>query len=388
MRYTFNHLCLMFILLLTVSCTNGKKEDEHVMEIYSLENCKIGSIYDIFSDVNLIPLKFDGKFYPKSIERIFIDSDMVFAGDSKNNVYIFSEDGTPISSSLSKRGDGPGEHPFVMGYSWNPHSELIEIITPQLLMFYDRNFNYVKSSKLESKRGTKNQKCMMYQSIFDLSPELHLLSLSGSSERPFRFIIYDSSKEKNIGEISYEDDAWSFINMQSNNFFVMPDSTIICHPSGLLPYTYQFDPQDLSLNKIIKIESDSRCITLEEIENYSDDDAKISHYLLDCDKSIPINTIVTQDRLFITIKTDNSIRGLYTVVFNRNDFDKKEYYLYNDGKMIFPKIGYATDKYAYSIVNKDILDNSPDLLLNMPNHISELNSISEEDWILLKYKYK
>ena len=378
----------MFILLLTVSCTNGKKEDEQVREIYSLENCKIGSINDIFSDVNLIPLKFDGEFYPKSIERIFIDSDMVFAGDSKNNVYIFSEDGTPISSSLSKRGDGPGEHPFVMGYSWNPHSELIEIITPQLLMFYDRNFNYVKSSKLESKRGTKNQKCMMYQSIFDLSPELHLLSLSGSSERPFRFIIYDSSKEKNIGEISYEDDAWSFINMQSNNFFVMPDSTIICHPSGLLPYTYQFDPQDLSLNKVIKLESDSRCITLEEIENYSDDDAKISHYLLDCDKSIPINTIVTPDRLFITLKTDNSIRGLYTVVFNRNDFDKKEYYLYNDGKMIFPKIGYATDKYAYSIANKDILDKSPDLLLNMPNHISELNSINEEDWILLKYKYK
>ena len=75
-------------------------------------------------------------------------------------------------------------------------------------------------------------------------------------------------------------------------------------------------------------------------------------------------------------------------MFNRNNFDKKEYYLYNDGKMIFPKIGYATDEYAYSIVNKDILDKSPDLLLNLPNHISELNSINEEDWILLKYKYK
>lgn len=383
-----SYICSTILFLIVVSCSNGNKEQNPSLETYSLADCDTGSISDIFSDVELTALKFDGKYYPKSVERIFIDSGMIFIVDSKNNVYIFSEDGTPISSSLSMRGDGPGEHPIVMGYSWNPYSQLGEIITPELLMFYDKNFNYVKSTKLESRRGEKTRKGQMYNSIFDLSSDLHLLSPTGASERPCRFIVYDSSQEKNIGEISYEEDVWSFINMQSNNFFVMPDSSIICHPSALLPYTYRLDPHDLTLNKIITLESDSRCITQHEINNISGDNKKISNYLLNCDKSIPLNTIVTPNKMFVTLKSGNTIRTFYTVVFDRNSSDKKEFRHYTDDKCIFPRIGYATDEYAYSVVDKDILENNTALYLDNPEYISDIDSIDNEDWILLKYKYK
>ena len=379
-------VCTIISLLVVISCNDNKISDLSI-EKHSLDDCKEGTIEDLFSDVELIELRFDDKYYPKAISRMFIESGMVFVHDNRNNIYIYTEDGTPISSSLKMRGEGPGEHPFVMGFSWNPHSQLAEIITPYLLMFYDKNFNFVKSTRLESRVGKDSKKGMMYRTIYDLSSDLHLMAPTGASERPWRLIVYDSSKEKNIGEISYEEDLWSSPNIQSNHFFVLPDSTIYCHPQGLLPYTYILDPENLTMDKAIEIESGSRCITLDDIKKLSGDEIQIAHYLHDYEKPIPVNTIVTSDKLFVMLKRGNTIRGFSTVVFDRNSSEKKEYSHYKNGKFMFPKIDFVKDNYVYAIVSKDALQENPALYLNNPANISNIDSFDEENWILLKYKY-
>lgn len=381
-------LALLFLIVVSCRSDNKKQESSADLEIHSLEDCKTGTITDLFSEVQLIDLKYDGKFYPKTVDRVLLDSGMIILGDAKGNAFIYSEDGTPVSSSLSKLGEGPGEHQFSMGFSWNPSTRLVEILTPESLMFYDRDFNFIKSSRLQTRFGKNERSHLLFHAIYDLAPDLHLLSPTGTSEKPFRFIVYDSSQEKNVGEISYEDDVWSFINMQSEYFFNMPDGSIICHPGGLLPYTYQLDPQALTLNKAIKLEPDLRCISEKEINSLSGDNKEVSDYLLNCDKSIPINTMVTSDKMIVTLKTGNSIRGLYTVVFDRDGSDKKEYIHYQDDKVVFPPILHAADGYAYAVVDKDTLLDSSELYLNNPESIAALADFDDEDWVFLKYKFK
>lgn len=379
---------LMMLLALCFSCRNNTREINEELESYSTDGCHTGTLKDAFSDVELTELKYDGKDYPKAIGRMFIDSNLIFIGDSKDNIYIYSQDGSPISSSLSVRGEGPGEHPTVMGFSWNPYSKLIEIITPKDLMFYDEHFNLVKSCDLKTIPGKGKKKGLMYQAVFDISPDLHIMSPSGTSDRPYRFIIYNSRDENFVGEISYEDDAWSFMNMQTNNFFRMSNGQIFCHPSGLLPYSYEFDPETLTLNKTIELETSGDEITHAEIKRISGPDAVISDYLLKSDKSIPINTIITPDKLLVTFKKGNSIRGFSTVIFNRANGEATRYKLYDAEGRTFPLIMYATDDYAYSIVEKTFIEENPSLLLNSKERMSDLLSFDDESWVVMKYKFK
>ena len=342
----------------------------------------------MFADVELTELAYDGKFYPKTIARMFIESDKIFIGDNNDNVYVYSLEGSPISSSLSMRGEGPGEHPFSMGFSWNPHSGLIEILTPESMMFYDEQFNFVKSSKLETRVGKKDRKCIMFCSIFDITSDLHLLSPTSASERPLRYVIYNSAEEKNVGEISYEDDVWWYSNMQYNNFFKMPDGQIICHPGALLPYSYVFDSEKITLSKLIELKSCRDEITREDVSQISGNDATIADYLIECDKSIPVTTIITPGKLLVTFKRGNSIRSFFTVIFNRNTDESSEYKFYDGDERIFPTIMDATEDYAYSIVEKSFIEDNPSLLLNRKEKMAELSSLDDDSWVLLKYKFK
>lgn len=375
-------------MALCFSCNNHSDKADGCLEHYSTEDVQASTTTDAFSSVELTELSYDGKYYPKTIARMFIESDLLFIGDNKDNVYVYSTDGTPVSSSLSMRGDGPGEHPFSMGFSWNPYSGLIEILTPKSIMSYDTKFNFVKSSKLETRVGRSDKKCIMFQSIFDISPNLHLLTPTGSSEQPYRFVIYNSSEEKNIGEISYEEDAWWYSNMQYNNFFKMPDGQIFCHPGALMPYSYTFDPEKITLTKFIKLISSGDEITQEDISRISGNEATIAEYLINCEKSIPITTIITPGKLLVTFKRGNTIRSFYTVVFNRDTTESKEYKFYDGEKRLFPTIMYATDDYAYSIIEKSFIEDNPALLLDDKDNMSKISSMDDESWVLLKYKFK
>ncbi|MBD5333677.1 MAG: 6-bladed beta-propeller [Bacteroides sp.] len=388
LKISFYSILFATMSALCFSCSKHKDTADVCPEQYSTDNTHIGTINDVFSDVELTELAFDGKYYPKTIARMLIESDKIFIGDNKDNVYVYSLDGSPISSSLSMRGEGPGEHPFSMGFSWNPHSGLIEILTPESIMFYDEQFNFVKSSKLETRVGKRDRKCIMFYSIFDITSDLHLLSPTSASERPLRYVIYNSAEEKNVGEISYEDDVWWYSNMQYNKFFKMPDGQIICHPGALLPYSYVFDPEKITLSKLIELKSSGDEISREYVSQISGNDATIADYLIECEKSIPLTTIITPVKLLVTFKRGNSIRSFFTVIFNRNTDESSEYKFYDGDKRIFPTIMDATEDYAYSILEKSFIEDNPSLLLNRKEKIAELSSFDDESWVLLKYKFK
>ena len=63
---------------LCFSCSKHKDTADICPEQYSTENTHIGTIDDVFADVELTELAYDGKFYPKTIARMFIESDKIF----------------------------------------------------------------------------------------------------------------------------------------------------------------------------------------------------------------------------------------------------------------------------------------------------------------------
>lgn len=372
-------------ILSTVSCSHNTVSDESI-KTYRLEDAKKGDIQDVFSDVELTELQFEGEVYPRSIRTLLIESDKIFIFDGKV-VYVYSSDGKLISSSLSKKGNGPGEFTNPMGFSWNPYSEQVEILTPNKVMFYDVNFNFVRSSNLETKRKSpENPKPFMFNGIFDLSDRLHVLNLTSHSESPYRFIIYDSILDKIMGEVSYSDDVITAFNQQPVNFFRLPNGKIMCHPNCVTPYTYEFDPATYSLSKEMMVDAGSRELTKEDVDNHSEN---VLRYVQSCDKYVHLRTLVSSDRLVVRFKqSDYNTKDFFAFFGNDYPNGLKIDWCNSDEEQVFPSLFLIDEDYAYGLNISYYIKENPAIVLGQSEKMEQLRSIDDESWVLLKYKFK
>ena len=371
--------------LLSVSCSH-KSEVYDSIKTYNLDNLAEGEIQDIFSDVELIELQFDGDDYPRSISNLHLDSDRVFIS-ARQKFYVYSSDGKLISSSLSKKGNGPGEFAVSIGFSWNPYSKQIEVLTPQKVMFYDENFNFIRESKLETKfKNAENPEPLFFDEILDLSPQLHVLRPTSISESPYRFLIYDSVSEEILGEVSYADDVITGFNQQAVSFFRLPNDVIMTHPRCVDPYTYEFNPTDYSLSKRIMVDTGNNGLTEEDINTHSHDEF---NYVRACDKYIPLKTLVSSGRLIVEFKQSNMNSDNFIVLFSDNHPDGLKFNWCNsDIQQIFPNLYYIDEDYAYGLNINHYIKDSPSIVLGQSEKMNQLQSMDDESWVLLKYKFK
>lgn len=198
---------MIIVMAMSTSCSHESKQ--YTEDTYDTDTATDVSITDLFESVETIELKYDGKgAYPKYVQNFRTDSNIIAVRGDRDLLYLFDNNGCMIASSNDKLGEGPAEYNGIQGYSWNPFSKLIQIMTDKKIMFYDTAFNYIKEVPLPIKPyDQKTQtKGLYFCEIHDISESEHILSPTSNSPEPYRYVVFDSDANEVKYDFSYSDD--------------------------------------------------------------------------------------------------------------------------------------------------------------------------------------
>ena len=89
------------------------------------------------------------------------------------------------------------------------------------------------------------------------------------------------------------------------------------------------------------------------------------------------------------VKFGNGLRKFYTVVTDRHTGDMKAVNFFDGNERTFPMIDCIDSAYAYAVAEKEVLMESPRLLLDKSADVDSIDeAIEDESLVLLKYKFK
>lgn len=362
-------------------CTNTQSETK---ERYRLDTWEDASTMDIFSSVEMIPLEFNGDQYPSSISDIRIDDNHIVIADNHNNIFVFSNDGIYYGCSSNVLGQGPEEYSVSMGYSWNPHSQMVEIITPTELLCYDDHFTkLLKKTKIPTKIGKDG---LLFNKVYDISSSKHLLLPTGISVHPFRVFLYDSQTEDLRELFSYDNDIVIPQNMQNICFFENSTDKLIFAPPALSEYFYSINLQSMQYSKSIRIKLGNNFLsTSDEVSNNSDSQ------LFSTGKYILLKKLISSNRILILFTSGTGLKDMQIVIINRNDpsVDPQSIKLYDNKHMNVPIFYSIDDHYAYAVLDIETIRENPHLFvgLNIDGEYS-VDNIEPESLVMLKYHFK
>lgn len=385
MYYNTIILIPTLVLLLFASCKNNIKNHEEAEEAieYNLGDGKNGSIEDVFAKVELIPLLFEGNSYPSAIREVRVCDKYIFVFDNKQILHVFTTEGKYVASSTDKRGQGPGEYSIITGFSWNPYSQTIEILTPQNIIFYDINFRYKKDIKVP----TDIKKGLVFGSIEDLSATEHVLLPTSISRDPQRVFIFDSASGKIIKESSYEKDVISPLTMQTRCLYELGNGFEFVAPA-MTGCIYGISDQGLGM-PIAKLEYGADAITKEELIQHDKNEEELSNFLMSSDKGVSMAQFLMKNIIITLMKQGKSMRESHYNVFDTKSRKSVNVRFMKGNIQLFPFVRDVDSDNVYTIMDKATILESPQLLLNKLDEAeTELSKISDEDYVLMKYTPK
>ena len=339
---------------------------------------------EVFSDVELIPLEFTGEHYPQNFLSLEIADSVILVYDQSHTLTVFDQDGKYISSSAEKYGQGPEEFTIGLGYSWNPYSRLIEILGYTKIMFYDKEFNFVRSCKAPSEPGR-----LIIENICDLSPTRHVLLHNGIGNKPYRIFLFDSEKEEILDEKDYEE--WTMgggPSAQEKRFFRLADGEIYCMPIRVTDKILKLKPDSLTFENAVRFVPGKNSLSAKELDEMCSNSESFYKYR-ESGKEIPYLTMFNSENIFDYINSGPKIFSNLVYVINRKNGSLKRYREYEGKSPVFPEIADIDEEYAYSVIEKETLAESPKLLLDKAEKKdSILGAIEDESLIVLKYKIK
>ena len=385
-------LILYLFLIIMTACSNQQSQSkQEIKEYYDLSTATPGVLTDVFSDVELTPLLFEGDYYPSQVYTLHNHDSLIMVQDNSENIFVFDSTGHYISSSKQVWGQGPGEHSIYMGYSFTPYTGLIQILTPDKMMCYTPNFNYIEEHKLPSHLDPTGKESLLFTSIYDVSDHIHLLTTLSSSTIKDAYVSYDSNTE-NLGDtLSFSHYIIALGNRQYKNFFNLSNGEYFSKPGFVGEYIFSFNPEKLELTPSIKFNMGHESVTREEFLANSDekDYYAFYNYLDDSGRTIVTGAHPTKDRIFFSTTNGRRLNSVKFMVANRRTGEIKKFNFWDDDELFFPRLNDFDDEYLYSGVTKYELLKSPELLLGKEINLdSLLTDIDDDTIIMLKYKIK
>ncbi|MDE6369166.1 MAG: 6-bladed beta-propeller [Muribaculaceae bacterium] len=266
------------------ACQSSEKEQQDTV---ALTPYVVSSIEDVFSDVEIVPLLFEGETYPSVANQVQVSDGYIFVGDNKKQIHVFDKDGRYVSCSSWARGGGPGEYDMMMGFSWNSFSKSIQLLTPHKLMQYDVNFNPVGEIALPTKLGEDN---LIFDQIYGLSKYNNLLLPTGTSESPYCGYVFDAATGKVTDSFDYSADVLVPITMQEQCLFRIGGDKIYFVAPAITGKVFSLS--DGQLKNEITFSYDSDFISKADISKYEGNEDGLGRYLMECDKSIPVRVMI------------------------------------------------------------------------------------------------
>jgi hypothetical protein len=175
------------------------------------------SVFDYFKSVELIPLETINNSLIGRLRKMFYYQGHYYVLDGQQNIVIvFDRDGKFIFK-IDKRGQGPGEYPFLNDIHINPATGHLELLCAMGFVYeYDLSGKYINTIRV-----TNNY----LRAVHEFIPlEENTTLFFAAFHHPFRLVYYDRTKEKITHEAYHESDAsGGVINMGSvlnfSNFY-------------------------------------------------------------------------------------------------------------------------------------------------------------------------
>lgn len=373
--------CLLFVCLLW-SC----KEKANESDVLDLSTAEQVSIDDVFADVELTPLLFEKDTYPSVVTQIKIAGDLILVSDRHNIIHVFDKTGHYVSCSKEKYGNGPDEYSVLMGFGWNPYSNLIEILTPDKLLSFDCNFNMISSADIPTSIGKDR---LLLEQIFDLSQNRHIFVPTSASANPYCYIVFNSKENKVEYSFDFAKDIISPISMQNQSFYETGDGRVYFFPPALYDKFYEVDKQNGIVKSSTSVDYGDNAIDRDDLKDLKDDLRRLSDFLENSSKDYYLNTMTNGDVLFIVGKHGRSMRDFFTIVADFKTAKNKVVNLYDDKGYRFPMIGDIDEQYAYAVYSKDFILQNRRLAMSHADSLdSLLSNIDDEDYVLLRYRIK
>lgn len=188
------HLILLLLCGVAVSCNSAKKDYDSALYI-DLDKEQEISLFDIFSQVEIIPLETAESVVMGEpvIEMRVHNGQYYFTCGKQESIWHFDADGTFLQE-INHYGNGPGEYTNLVDFRFNRFSGDLEILSA---MGYISVYN--DSGSVFKKRLSFNQPDIKsVHNYIELTPTLYLL-FSGAKEGN-KMVWYDVQKNRIIAE--------------------------------------------------------------------------------------------------------------------------------------------------------------------------------------------
>ena len=310
---------LIFCSVLCISCQDSRNSDSvQSVNMLSAENADVKQIFDSLEVVH-----FDDR--PEAIIgdviQIVSCKDYYIFRNVRNTIFVFDKDGRFVSSSRQVIGHGKGELGAVLGCTYNPHSRLIEVLTPTSIKFYDAYFNFKKSVSIPTKSPEGIDKPGLYfDYIYDISSYEHVLFSGGYlRSNGGTLYIYNSEDEKITQEITFSDEIIDLISNQENCFAKNDDNTF-----AFLPYltnkVFTFDAKSLTLTSFLNMDFGDRTVTKQLLSDMPkstrEEQRKRLRFIKDGEFLFPVAHAICNNHLFSYIRNGKDFNDWYIIDYD------------------------------------------------------------------------
>lgn len=375
---------LLFVGILLMSLNSCKKqEDAQHIEIH-FDQAREASMKNLFSKIEVVALE----NFLSEPNTLFVTEDYYVVSDSRNIIYVYNKAGKLLSDSRNKIGKGPNEYSIVTAFSVNPFTKLIEVVTPQHLLFYDIHFNLVKKQEIPTKPSNNNgENFLFYGHIYDFSDHLHALIPTSVSKDHNSVFIFDSSSSKITKQIDLSEDYIAGINMQEHCFFDNGSANIGFVPPFFTGNFYSFDKKEQTISKSYTLDLGTNGLKKSDIEHNDGNQEKLQGFLMSTDREVPVNVLETENYIISIVKKGNDLHNWYSCFYNKSSHDIWKINSYTNKKKNFPIIKYVDKNHLYCAVDKVTLSSLLDSMKEQGVNI-ECNAPLQDDMFIMEYTLK
>lgn len=386
------HGFILTILVLAISCTE-RESRENITNICYSENEDL-SMRDFIERIEVVPLETDSMNLIDQYQKIEFYDD--FGGylivDKRQIVYLFSKDGSFISSSHNYQGGGSNQYNILVDAIYNPYTKNIEILNPFGSIYsYDMSFNFL------GKRDLQKKSIHTFSRFYPLSDDSYILLPTLLGEKDAVMCFCDYSRQSIISVEDYTADFISTLTMNHNPFMQL-NGEIYFLPICLDYNIYRINQDSCKLSKYITYslgENDVYKEALEErfgdLSNRKSDEEslkksfavmeKVNDYLLRSDIPIPVIKQMNDSYLYFYV-INNGVRE--TVIYDRKS--KKSIFHSNKHPVCLNFCLHLDRNCLYSIIYPYEMDRYIDKSLLDENELKKLDHVKDDDNpIILRY---
>ena len=377
-RYLLAGIFLLFFCLLVQSCKESGSDQ--AVETISVKPDRVSDYKDVIDHLRIVALSTTKDAYMASLNKVQVYDDYFFFNDNKDILFLFKRNGDLVSTSRRVMGYGKGEYHLCLDYSYNAYSKQIEVLVPGGILFFDRNFHFLRKVTFMD----KELKSGYFDFINDLGENRHLLMEMPENvkKEEFQYYIYDSQKEKIILSKSYSPDC-QYITMQRRN---ISDHDFLAFPC--MNYTfYKINLQNYQLTPFVHLDFGEKAWDEGDIGGSTDID-KIRESMLKTKKSLALRTYKSGDMLVSLIKEGPRIENFKTAIINLKTKDVKVL-KYDYGTIKIPFMDYYLNGVIYACVPAEKLaDYVDEGLLDEESKSVFASRSDDSNYYMLEYYLK